>query len=67
MKDIEPIEIDAKVDTGATLLVIPEKVSKDFVFPIIRKQTVKEVEYNPDISRQLISLFIPPPKLLIEK
>ena len=39
--EIEPVEIMAKVDTGATLLVIPGKVAERFKFPVIRKQTVK--------------------------
>jgi predicted aspartyl protease len=37
----EPVEILAKVDTGATLLVIPGTLAKDLQFPIIRTQTVK--------------------------
>ena len=39
--EIEPVEVTAKVDTGATLLVIPGKVADMFKFPVIRKQTVK--------------------------
>ncbi|MDZ7290869.1 MAG: hypothetical protein ONB44_06665 [candidate division KSB1 bacterium] len=37
----EPVEVEAKVDTGATLLVLPEYVVSDLEFPIIRQQTVK--------------------------
>ncbi len=39
--EIEPMELTAKVDTDATLLVIPGKVTEIFNFPVIRKQTVK--------------------------
>ncbi|MEW6619469.1 MAG: hypothetical protein AB1422_09095 [bacterium] len=41
LKDKEFIELDAKVDTGATLLVLPEDVVKEFEFPFIRRQIVK--------------------------
>ena len=41
LTDSEAVELDAKVDTGATLLVIPGDVSEEFQFPIIRKQNVK--------------------------
>lgn len=41
LTDSETVELNAKVDTGATLLVIPGDVSKEFEFPIIRKQNVK--------------------------
>lgn len=37
----ERVELDAKVDTGATLLVLPEKLTREFQFPMIRTQTVK--------------------------
>jgi predicted aspartyl protease len=37
----EPIELDGKVDTGATLLVLPEHVVNELGFPVIRRQTVK--------------------------
>jgi predicted aspartyl protease len=37
----EAVELKAKVDTGATLLVIPGDVSEEFEFPVIRKQNVK--------------------------
>ncbi|MFQ6116461.1 MAG: aspartyl protease family protein [bacterium] len=37
----ETIELDAKVDSGATLLVLPEKVAKELGFPKIRNQVVK--------------------------
>jgi clan AA aspartic protease len=39
--EIEPVEIMARVDTGATLLIIPGEIAKKFEFPVIRKQTVK--------------------------
>jgi len=35
------VEIKAKVDTGATLLVLPGQVAEDFGFKAIRKETVK--------------------------
>lgn len=35
------IEMKAKVDTGATLLVIPGAVAEELRFPSVRKQTVK--------------------------
>jgi clan AA aspartic protease len=35
------LEIKAKVDTGATLLVIPGSVAQAFNFPLLRKQNVK--------------------------
>lgn len=36
-----PMEITAKVDTGATLLVIPGSLAQRLDFPWLRKQTVK--------------------------
>jgi clan AA aspartic protease len=41
LKDQESIEVTAKVDTGATLLVISDQIAKEFTFPVIRTQTVK--------------------------
>jgi predicted aspartyl protease len=41
LSDEEPIELRVKVDTGATMLVIPWWVQERFSFPIIRKQSVK--------------------------
>lgn len=41
LTDSEAVELKAKVDTGATLLVIPGDVSEEFEFPIIRRQNVK--------------------------
>jgi len=35
------VEVPAKVDTGATLLVLPESVVNELGFPVIRRQTVK--------------------------
>lgn len=35
------VEIKAKVDTGAMLLVIPGAVAEKFHFPLLRKQNVK--------------------------
>lgn len=37
----EIVELEAKVDTGATLLVWPESTALHFNFPKIRKQIVK--------------------------
>lgn len=41
LKDSEAVELEAKIDTGATLLVLPESIVKEFGFPIIRKQNIK--------------------------
>jgi len=35
------IELEGKVDTGATLLVLPESIANELGFPVIRRQTVK--------------------------
>ncbi len=37
----EIVELEAKVDTGATLLVLPESTVLHFNFPKIRKEIVK--------------------------
>jgi predicted aspartyl protease len=37
----EQIELQAKIDTGATLLVLPGDIVKEFNFPVIRRDTVK--------------------------
>jgi predicted aspartyl protease len=37
----ETLELTAKVDTGATLLVLPGSIQKELKFPVIRTQTVK--------------------------
>lgn len=37
----EVIEMSAKVDTGATMLVLPESLTTQLNFPKIRKQVVK--------------------------
>ncbi|MEW6609225.1 MAG: hypothetical protein AB1414_17570 [bacterium] len=50
LKDKPAVEIDAKVDTGATLLVLPEKIVKEFDFSIIRKDTVKYA--NEEIAQR---------------
>jgi predicted aspartyl protease len=36
-----PIDVEAKVDNGATLLVLPGDVARRFNLPVIRKQNVK--------------------------
>lgn len=41
LTDSEIVELEAKVDTGATLLVLPESTALHFNFPKIRKQIVK--------------------------
>ena len=41
LSDEEPIDLRVKIDTGATMLVIPGWVQKRFEFPIVRKQSVK--------------------------
>ncbi len=35
------VEVDSKINTGATLLVLPEKVVKELDLPVIRQQNVK--------------------------
>jgi predicted aspartyl protease len=41
LKDTEPEELTARVDTGATILVLPGEVVRRHGFPVIRRQTVK--------------------------
>ena len=41
LNDSSYIEIPAKVDTGATLLVIPGTVAEEFKLPVIRQELVK--------------------------
>ena len=41
LTDSEIVELEAKVDTGATMLVLPESTATQFNFPKIRKQIVK--------------------------
>ncbi len=41
LKDKDFVELEAKVDTDATLLVVSEDVVKEFEFQTIRTQTVK--------------------------
>ena len=41
LTDGEVVELKGKVDTGATLLVIPGEVATEFEFPMIRRQIVK--------------------------
>lgn len=41
MRNDPPVEINAKVDSGATLLVLPEDLADSFGLTIIRNQTVK--------------------------
>ena len=44
------LEIDSKIDTGATLLVLPEKVIKELDLPVIRQQNVKYT--NEDVQKR---------------
>lgn len=41
LKEKESIELRVKVDSGATMLVIPGWLQDRFGFPILRKQSVK--------------------------
>jgi predicted aspartyl protease len=41
LSDGGPMELRVKVDSGATMLVIPGWIQEKFNFPIIRKQSVK--------------------------
>jgi len=41
LTDSEPVEIQGKVGSGATLLVIPESVASELDLPTIRRQSVK--------------------------
>jgi predicted aspartyl protease len=41
LTDSEIVGLEAKVDTGATMLVLPESTAAQFNFPKIRKQIVK--------------------------
>jgi predicted aspartyl protease len=41
LTDSEIVELEAKVDTGATMLVLPESTAAQFNFPKIRKHIVK--------------------------
>ncbi len=41
MNPAETIEVEAKVDTGATMLVIPGSVAAQLKLPVLRKQNVK--------------------------
>ncbi|HEO64572.1 MAG TPA: hypothetical protein ENI73_01760 [Spirochaetes bacterium] len=41
LTESEFIELNGKVDTGATLLVLPGDVAKKFSFPKIRREIVK--------------------------
>ena len=40
IKGTEPEELEAKVDTGAVMLVIPSQIAEKHKFPKIRKQKV---------------------------
>jgi predicted aspartyl protease len=41
MNGLPAVEIKAKADTGATMLVIPGAIAEKFRFPLLRKQVVK--------------------------
>ena len=38
------VELIAKVDCGATLLVLPGEIVREFNFPVIRRQNVKSAD-----------------------
>jgi predicted aspartyl protease len=44
------VEVDSKIDTGKTLLVLPEKVVKQLNLPVIRQQNVKYA--NEDVQQR---------------
>ena len=44
----DAVELEGKVDTGATLLVLPESVVTELGFPVIRRQTVKYANEETD-------------------
>jgi len=44
----DAVELEGKVDTGATLLVLPESVAAELGFPVIRRQTVKYANEETD-------------------
>ena len=46
------IDVPAKVDTGATLLVIPGSIAEIFNFPVIRQETVKFA--NEELSERYV-------------
>ncbi|MGH7452795.1 MAG: aspartyl protease family protein [bacterium] len=37
----DSVELESKIDTGATLLVLPGAVAKELGFPVIQKQLIK--------------------------
>ena len=41
LKGGEPIELTVKVDTGATMMVLPGWLQKQLQFPVIRRQLVR--------------------------
>jgi predicted aspartyl protease len=41
MSDGDPLELTIKVDTGATMLVLPGWLQEQLRFPVIRQQTVR--------------------------
>jgi clan AA aspartic protease len=41
LTESKTIELDAKIDTGATLLVLPGDVANELKFPFVRKTPVK--------------------------
>lgn len=46
--NLPAIDITAKVDSGAALLVLPRSVAKDFNLPVIRRQKVKPEGHYAD-------------------
>jgi predicted aspartyl protease len=52
LTDTDFVELEAKIDTRATLFVIPENVAKEFAFPVIRTQNVKYA--NEEIAERTV-------------
>jgi predicted aspartyl protease len=44
------LEVDSKIDSGATLLVLPGKVVKELELPVLRRQNVKYA--NEDVQER---------------
>lgn len=44
LTESKTIELDAKIDTSATLLVLPGEVANELKFPFVRKTPVKHAD-----------------------
>ena len=53
MRNDPPVEISAKVDFGATMLVLPEDIAKSLGLTFIRSQTVKYA--NEETAERVIA------------